>query len=129
MTDAPQISAPTSFVEATRWLAVGSLLALIALGLWWELRVVPSWWAVKVLPLCLPLAGLLKRRVRTYQAMTLAVWIWFTDGVVQAWTERGAASALALAEVALSLLLFAACVLHVRARARAHAQSQPQPQP
>ena len=114
-------------IEATRWLAVGAVLALILTGLVAELGFSHSWWAVKVLPLCFPLSGLLKRRVRTYQAMTLAVWFWFTDGVVQAWTERGTVSALALAEVALSLLLFAACVFHVRARARAHAQPQPQP--
>jgi uncharacterized membrane protein len=57
-------------VEYTRWVAVGSLLALILLGLLWELWLAPlreggSWWALKVLPLCWPLAGLLKNRMYT----------------------------------------------------------------
>jgi uncharacterized membrane protein len=43
-------------VRATRWLAVGSLLGLIALGLAWELFAAPlrpggSWLALKV-PVC-----------------------------------------------------------------------------
>jgi uncharacterized membrane protein len=110
-------------VETTRWLAVASLLALIVLGLAWELWLAPlrpggSLWAVKVLPLCLPLAGLLKRRMYTYRWTSLLVWFYFLEGVVRATSERGPAVPLAVLEVLLSLLLFAACALHVRIRLR-----------
>ena len=110
-------------VETTRWLAVASLLALIVLGLAWELWLAPlrpggSLWAVKVLPLCLPLAGLLKRRMYTYRWTSLLVWFYFLEGVVRATSERGPAVPLAVLEVVLSLLLFAACALHVRIRLR-----------
>jgi uncharacterized membrane protein len=114
---------PSGAVAFTRWLAVGSLLGLIVLGLAWELWLAPlrpggSWLVLKVLPLCIPLAGLLRRRMYTYRWVSLMVWIYFTEGVVRAWSDRGLGAQLALLEVVLCLALFAACVLHVRTRLR-----------
>jgi uncharacterized membrane protein len=108
-------------VRATRWLAVGSLLGLITLGLAWELFAAPlrpggSWLALKVLPLCLPLPGLLKNRMYTYRWLSLMVWLYFTEGVVRASTDRAPGNYLAALEVLLCLTLFAACALHVRLR-------------
>ena len=102
-------------VETTRWLAVASLLALIVLGLAWELWLParPSLWAVKVLPLCIPVAGLLKRRMYTYRWVSLLVWPYFMEGVVRA--GEGLLPAL---EIVLALTLFAACAAHVRLRLR-----------
>ena len=57
---------PDRFVQATRALAVASLLGLIALGLVWELWLAPTGrgtLALKVLPLVLPLVGFLKMRM------------------------------------------------------------------
>jgi uncharacterized membrane protein len=108
-------------MERVRMLAVGCLLALIALGLAWELWLAPTGnrtLALKVLPLALPLAGLLKHRLYTYRWVSLLVWIYFTEGVVRAASERGVVAVLALVEIVLCLLLFAACVLHVRWRLR-----------
>jgi uncharacterized membrane protein len=101
--------------------AVASLIGLIVLGLAWELWLAPvrpggSWLALKVLPLCLPLAGLLRRRMYTYRWVGLLVWAYFMEGAVRATSESGTSAALATLEVLLSLLLFAACALHVRLR-------------
>jgi len=108
-------------VGLARWLAVGSVLGLIVLGLAWELWLAPlrpggSWLVIKVLPLCLPLAGLLRNRMYTYRWMSLIVWIYFTEGVVRAYSDRGLSAQLAMIEVVLCLALFAACALHVRVR-------------
>ena len=123
-------SLPGTDVAATRWLAVGSLLGLIVLSLAWELVLAPlrpggSWLALKALPLCIPLAGLLKRRMYTYRWVSLMVWLYFTEGVVRAWSDRPPGNWLALAEIALCLLLFMACALHVRLRQRAARAAQP----
>ena len=117
-------SRPPAPVAATRWLAVGSLLWLILLCLAWELALAPvrpggSWLALKALPLCIPLAGLLKNRMYTYRWVSLVVWLYFTEGVVRAWSDKPPSNWLALGEVALCLLLFIACALHVRLRQRA----------
>jgi uncharacterized membrane protein len=115
----PEITVPPT-VEATRWIAVASLLGMIGLGLAWELWLAPlrpggSLWAVKVLPLCIPVAGLLKRRMYTYRWVSLLVWPYFMEGVVRA---TGPALLPALGQVFLSLTLFAACALHVSTRLR-----------
>jgi uncharacterized membrane protein len=111
----------SSAVRATRAVAVGSVLALIALGLAWELWLSPTGgrgWAIKVFPLCFPVAGLLRYRMYTYRWVSLLVWIYFTEGVVRASVERGTGRPLAIIEVVLCLLLFAACAFHVRLRLR-----------
>jgi uncharacterized membrane protein len=114
-------------LERVRVLAVACLLGLIALGLAWELWLAPTGnrtLALKVLPLALAVVGVLKYRMVTYRWLSLLVWVYFAEGVVRAFGDRGTVAALALAEVALSLLLFAACVMHVRWRLqRAAAQS------
>jgi len=109
---ATEVSVPP-VVEATRWVASASLLALIVLCLAWELWLParPSLWVLKVLPLCIPVAGLLKRRMYTYRWVSLLVWPYFMEGVVrwnEGWPPR--------LETALALTLFAACALHVRQR-------------
>ena len=110
-------------VARTRLLAVGSLSGLILLGLAWELWLAPlrpggSWLALKALPLCIPLAGLLRHRMYTYRWVSLMVWIYFTEGVVRAWSDRPPSSWLAMVEVVLCLMLFSACAMHVRIRLR-----------
>ena len=110
-----------STVAWTRALAVGSVLGLIVLGLAWELWLAPTGsrtLALKVLPLLLPLAGLLRNRMYTYRWVSLLVWLYFTEGVVRATSDRGPGVALACIEVLLCLLLFAACAVHVRWRLR-----------
>jgi uncharacterized membrane protein len=119
--DAATTATPSPALALSRWLAVGSLLALIALGLAWELWLAPlrpggSWLVIKVLPLCVPVAGLLRNRLYTYRWVSLMVWIFFTEGVVRAASDRGLSARLAAVEVVLCLVLFAACVLHVRMR-------------
>src|SRR5450755_4575402 len=119
MNEAPALPFP---LRRTRALAVGSAIALILLGLAWELWLAPTGrgtLAVKVLPLLLPLAGLIRMRLYTYRWISLLVWIYFAEGAVRATSERGAGALLALVEVVLSLALFGACALHVRARLRA----------
>jgi uncharacterized membrane protein len=111
----PETAAAPPVVEATRWIAVASLLALIVLQLAWHLWLPakPSLWVVKALPLCLPLPGLLKRQMYTYRWTSLLVWLYVLDGAVRA--SEGLLPAL---ELALSLILFVACGLHVRIRLR-----------
>ncbi len=111
----------TRQIDITRWLAAGSLAGLIALGLAWEMWLAPirpggSLLALKVLPLVMPLAGVLKNRMYTYRWLSLLVWLYFTEGVVRAWSDTAPGNALAFAQVVLCLLLFVACAMHVRIR-------------
>src|SRR3569623_2248540 len=124
----PSPDAPAP-VEITRWLAVAALLALIVLSVAWEMWLAPIraggspvLAAFKALPLCVPLAGLLRRRMYTYRWLSLLVWLYFAEGVVRAWSESGRAAQLAAAEIALALVIFAACAFHVRLRLKSRNQ-------
>jgi uncharacterized membrane protein len=117
-------AAPTAEVRRTRALAVAATVALIVLGVAWELWLSPTGrgtLAVKVLPLFLALPGLVRVRLYTYRWLSLVVWLYAAEGAVRATSERGTSAALAGAELVLALVVFAACGLHVRARLRAGA--------
>lgn len=116
----PPAMLPAS-IAWTRGVAVGSVAALVVLGLAWELWLAPTGHgtlALKVLPLLLPLPGLWRNRMYTYRWLSLMVWLYFTEGVVRASSDRGPGATLAVVEVLLCLLLFAACAAHVRWRLR-----------
>jgi uncharacterized membrane protein len=102
------------------WAASAALLvALILLLTAWELVLAPlrpggSWLVLKVVPLMAPLFGVLHARRYTFQWSTLLIWLYFTEGVVRAWSDPRPASLYAGAEIALSLAYFACAVSFVR---------------
>ena len=108
-----------------RLVAAGSLAALVALCLAWELWLAPlrpggSLLALKALPLLLPLRGIAAGRRYTYQWSSMLILAYFAEGVTRAWSERGASQLLAGAEIAFSLVFFASAVAFARlARAAA----------
>lgn len=120
----PAMRSPASLPSTVVWTraaAVASLLGLIVLGLAWEIWLAPTGHkalALKVLPLTVPLAGLLKNRMYTYRWVSLFVWVYFTEGVIRATSDKGASVPLAILEVLLCLVLFTACAAHVRWRLR-----------
>ena len=106
-------------MRALRLAASASLLALLALCLAWEMWLAPlrpggSLLALKAAPLALPLPGILNGRRYTYQWSSMLVLAYFAEGVIRAWSERGASQALAGAEVLLSLAFFASAVAYAR---------------
>jgi uncharacterized membrane protein len=112
---------PTPPLRRLRALALGAVLALVALGLAWELWLAPTGrgtLALKVLPLMAALAGLMRHRLYTFRWLSLLVWVYFAEGVVRASSESGLSRTLAALEVVLCLLLFTACVSTIRLRLR-----------
>lgn len=108
-------------LHASRALALASLLALVVLGLAWELWLAPTGsgtLALKVLPLLAALPGLWRSRLYTYRWLSLLLWLYVGEALVRASTEHGTARALALAQLLLCLALFSACALQVRSQRR-----------
>jgi uncharacterized membrane protein len=102
-----------------RAVASGALVALILLCLAWELWLAPlrpggSYLALKAAPLALPLYGILFGKRYTYQWSSMFVLVYFTEGVMRGWSDKGMSQTLALAETALSVLFFAAVVAYAR---------------
>ena len=106
-------------MRAARLTASASLIALVFLCVAWELWMAPmrpggSALVLKTLPLLLPLFGVLRGKRYTYQWSSMLIFAYFTEGVVRAWSERGASQALAITEIALSLVFFTAAVCYAR---------------
>lgn len=96
-----------------------SLIALIFLGLAWELWLAPlrpggSGLVWKVLPLLLPLMGILKGRRYTYQWAPMLILVYFTEGAVRAWSDKGLSAWLAGGEVLLSVVFFFAAIYYAK---------------
>ena len=110
-----------ALISASRAALLALLIALMALGLAWELWLAPTGarsLALKVMPLAWPLAGIWAWRLASVRALSLLVWLYVAEGAMRATTERGVSAQLAWLELLLCALLFAACVLHIRSRAR-----------
>lgn len=107
-------------VRLARNAAIAGTLALFILCIAWEAYLAPlragSLLWIKALPLLLPLRGLIMERRYTYQWTSMFIMLWFTEGVMRAWSDRGTSQILAGVEVALSVLIFAATVIYCRLR-------------
>lgn len=106
--------------------ASASLIALLFLCLLWETALSPirpggSLLMLKALPLLLPLFGILRGKIYTYQWALLLVLAYLCEGVVRAWSEQGASRFLSAAEIALSVSFFLSAALYLRvSRKRVH---------
>lgn len=117
-------------LASLRRLVVGSFIALVLLGLAWELWLAPlrpGGWALslKVVPLALALPSLTRGRVRAYQWWSMLVLVYFAEGIVRATSDRGASVPLAIVEIGLATLAFTGILLYVR-EARKPARPSPE---
>ncbi|MGV2289207.1 DUF2069 domain-containing protein [Trinickia sp. YCB016] len=110
---APATQAVTQVVPR-RGFALGaalSLIALIALAIVWEgwlapLRPGGSALVLKAVPLLLPLIGVLKRRVYTFQWASMLILLYFAEGIVRGMTDGGLSARLGWIEAALAVTFF-----------------------
>lgn len=111
-------------IARAAWIAAcACLIALILLGLAWELVLAPikpggSWLVLKIVPLLIALFGVLRARRYTMQWTTLLIWLYAAEGATRAWTDTGRSAQLAALELALAIAYFAAVVLFLRASRR-----------
>ena len=120
MTEVAKLPEPA--VRTARALALAGLIALIALGLAWELWLAPTGrgtLALKVLPLVLCVAGLLRHRMYTFRWLSLLIWLYILEGLVRATSDAGLGATLAVFEIALSLFIFVVSGFYIRRRLRA----------
>lgn len=99
--------------------AIVSLIALIALCVAWETILAPlrpggSWLMLKVLPLLLPVFGVLRGQRYTFQWASMLILLYFTEGVVRAWSDQRPSSAMASLEILLSSVFFFAAIFYAK---------------
>lgn len=100
--------------------AIVSLVILIAWLMAWEILVAPlkpggSWLALKAVPLLIPLGGVVRRDIYTLQWSSMVILLYFTEGVVRAWSDTVPVSQLmAWGEIILVCVYFACALLYLR---------------
>ncbi len=99
--------------------ASASLLALIILCLAWETVLAPlrpggSALMFKVLPLLLPLRGILRGERYTFQWASMGILLYFTEGAVRAWSDKGLSAQLAIAEALICVVFFFAAIYYAK---------------
>ena len=106
-------------VQRIAWqLAIASWIALIALGIAWEVWLAPlrpggSWLALKVLPLVVLLPAMRRRSVYAMQLALFVVMLCLLEGSARLF-EPMPAALLASFETVLALLFFGAAVTFLR---------------
>lgn len=96
-----------------------SLINLIMLALAWETVLAPlkpggSLLMLKAVPLLLPVFGVLRGKRYTYQWSCMFILLYFTEGVVRAWSDTGLSAQLAVIEVILSVVFFSCAIFYAR---------------
>jgi uncharacterized membrane protein len=99
--------------------AAMSLIALIVLCLAWETVLAPlhpggSVLMFKVLPLLLPLTGILRGKRYTFQWASMGILIYFTEGAVRAWSDKGLSAQLGMVEVLFTFVFFMSTIFYAR---------------
>lgn len=102
-------------------LTCATLIALIFLCLAWETFLAPlrpggSWLLLKAVVLLIPLFGILRERLYTYQWTSMLALAYFCEGTVRAWSDTGLSRQLAFGEIVLAVLLFGGCLLYAWSR-------------
>lgn len=129
---APQGLPPRSPAQLSPGLRLGasiSLIALIVLCVLWETVLAPvrpggTLLALKALPLLLPLRGVLRGNLYTFQWASMLMLLYFMEGIVRATSDPGFSANVAWVEVLLSTVFFWCAVLYVRPAKRAHKQAK-----
>lgn len=96
-----------------------SLIALILLTLAWETALAPlkpggSMLMLKAVPLLLPLFGILHGKRYTYKWASMFILLYFTEGVVRAWSDTGLSAKLAVVEIVLTVTFFICAIFYAR---------------
>jgi len=109
-------------VALLHWLAIASLIGLIANALAWELFVAPgagpAVLAFKALPLLMPLFGILRGRRYTYQWAPMLVLAYFVEGVMRGYVDGGSVAVAAWAQALLATAFILSAAYYARDQPR-----------
>ena len=104
--------------RATAFGATAALLALIVLTVVWEWWLAPlrpggSALVLKAVPLLLALPGVSRHRLYTLQWASMLILLYFAEGIVRGWSDRGLSARLGWLETFLAVIFFVCTLAYV----------------
>ncbi|MBW0450443.1 DUF2069 domain-containing protein [Paraburkholderia phenoliruptrix] len=111
-------SKPPSANRLAAFGASASLVALIVVSIAWEAWLAPlrpggTALVIKAVPLLLALPGVWRQRLYTLQWASMLILLYFTEGVVRGWSDRGLSAGLGWLEAALAVVFFVCALVYV----------------
>jgi uncharacterized membrane protein len=111
----PNLSSKAAAIAASKYTVVACFVALVILGLLWELWLAPlrpggTLLALKVIPIALAIPALIRGSRYAFQWWSMLLMIYLTEGLVRATSDKGLSANLAWIEVALCTIAFF-CIL------------------
>ncbi|WP_027210995.1 DUF2069 domain-containing protein [Burkholderia sp. WSM2232] len=111
-------SRPPSANRLAAFGASASLVALIVVSIAWEAWLAPlrpggTALVIKAVPLLLALPGVWRQRLYTLQWASMLILLYFTEGVVRGWSDRGLSAGLGWLEAALAVVFFVCALAYV----------------
>ena len=108
--------------------ATTALVALIGLCVAWEWWLAPlrpggSALVLKAVPLLLALPGVWRQRLYTLQWASMLILLYFAEGIVRGWSDRGMSAGLGWLETVLSGIFFVCALAYVAPFKRAAKQA------
>jgi uncharacterized membrane protein len=109
---------PVQASSAAAFGATAALLTLIVLSVAWEWWLAPlrpggSALVLKVVPLLLALPGVWRRRLYTLQWASMLILLYFAEGVVRGWSDRGLSARLGWLQAGLAVVFFVCTLAYV----------------
>ena len=109
---------PVQQKRAAAFGATAALLALIVLSVAWEWWLAPlrpggSALVLKAVPLLLALPGVWRHRLYTLQWASMLILLYFAEGIVRGWSDRGLSARLGWLETALAVVFFVCALVYV----------------
>nr|WP_222859052.1 DUF2069 domain-containing protein [Paraburkholderia phenoliruptrix] len=94
------------------------MVALIVVSVAWEAWLAPlrpggTALVIKAVPLLLALPGVWRQRLYTLQWASMLILLYFTEGVVRGWSDRGLSAGLGWLEAALAVVFFVCALVYV----------------
>jgi uncharacterized membrane protein len=114
----PESAMPVQPRSAAAFGATAALLALIVLSVAWEWWLAPlrpggSALVLKAVPLLLALPGVWRHRLYTLQWASMLILLYFAEGIVRGWSDRGLSARLGWLETFLAVVFFVCTLAYV----------------
>jgi uncharacterized membrane protein len=114
----PTTAEPAPRNAAAAFGASAALIALTVLTVAWEWWLAPlrpggSALVLKAVPLLLALPGVWRHRLYTLQWASMLILLYFAEGIVRGWSDRGLSARLGWLEAALSVIFFVCTLVYV----------------
>tara|TARA_S200000501_G_C20340500_1_gene533041 strand:+ start:107 stop:505 length:399 start_codon:yes stop_codon:yes gene_type:complete len=109
----------SKFQDILHKISIFSILSLFLTCITWEFLLAyfnskSPWLIIKSIPIIFPILSTLKKNIYNLQLSSMFILLYFTEGVVRAWSETGYSLSFAILEIFFTILFFLSSIFYLR---------------